>query len=103
MRSPIFFVLPIYVVLYAAFQGAWRVPVVAAIAATFVGQVLFMLIALVLAVGYGFARHVGWVLLWPLWRCCLTMFSTESLLSLPGRPLTPFASRRTEIREAVVH
>ncbi len=103
VRSPIFFVLPLYIALYAVFQGAWRVPVIAAIAATFVGQSLFMLISLVLAVGYGFGRYIGWVLLWPLWRCCLTMFSTESLLSLPGRPLTPFTRRRAEIREAVVH
>jgi cellulose synthase/poly-beta-1,6-N-acetylglucosamine synthase-like glycosyltransferase len=103
VRSPIFFVLPLYVALYAVFQGAWRVPVVAAIAATFVGQALFMLISLVLAVGYGFARYTGWVVLWPVWRCCLAMFSTESLLSLPGRPLRPFTRRRTVIREAVVH
>ena len=51
---------------------------------------------------YGFTRRIGWVLLWPLWRYCLTMFSTESLLSLPGRPVPSFTRERRVIAEAVV-
>jgi cellulose synthase/poly-beta-1,6-N-acetylglucosamine synthase-like glycosyltransferase len=103
VRSPIFFMLPMYIAIYAAFEGTWRSTVVAAVAATIVGQVAFMIFSLLLATGYGYARYIGWALLWPVWRCCLTMFSTESLLSLPGRPFHLFTRRRQVISEAVVH
>jgi hypothetical protein len=68
-----------------------------------IAQVVFTIFTLVLALGYGFARRIGWVVLWPVWRWCLTMFSTESLLSLPSRPLDPLARDRRVIAEAVVH
>jgi hypothetical protein len=103
VRSPIFFVLPLYLAIYAAFESSARTPVLVTLAAMFVAQAIFILVTLVLAIGYGFARRIGWILLWPIWRWCLIMFSTESLLSLPGRPLKPLARDRQVIAEAVVH
>jgi cellulose synthase/poly-beta-1,6-N-acetylglucosamine synthase-like glycosyltransferase len=103
VRSPIFFVLPFYLAIYAAFQASWRTPVFVALAAVLISQIVFTLFTLVLAVGYGFARRLGWVVLWPVWRWCLTMFSTESLLSLPSRPFAPLARDRRVIVDAVVH
>jgi cellulose synthase/poly-beta-1,6-N-acetylglucosamine synthase-like glycosyltransferase len=103
VNSPIAFMLPAYLLVYAAFQGAWRTPVVAFLGAYFVAQVAFMVVQLFLAVGYGFGRRIAWVLLWPLWQYCLIMFSTESLLSLPGRPWHPLNRRRQVISEAVIH
>ena len=103
VRSPIFFVLPLYVAVYAVFESDWRIRLLAAVTSLFVGQVIFVVLTLLLAARYGFTRRIGWVLLWPLWRYCLTMFSTESLLSLPGRPVPSFTRERRVIAEAVVH
>ena len=103
LRSPIFFVLPIYLAISAAYETSWRVPLVAALIALVVGQAVFVVITMLLATGYGFTRHLGWVVVWPLWRYCLTMFSTESLLSLPGRPSPGRNRDRRTITEAVVH
>ena len=103
VRSPIFFVLPFYLAISAAFEASWRTPVLVAITALLTAQVVFTLFTLVLALGYGFVRHLGWIVVWPLWRWSLTMFSTESLLSLPGRPLARRARDRRIIVEAVVH
>jgi cellulose synthase/poly-beta-1,6-N-acetylglucosamine synthase-like glycosyltransferase len=101
--SPIAFMLPVYLLIYAMFEGTWRTPVVAFLGAVFVGQASFMLLQWILAVGYGFGRRIGWVLLWPVWQYFLIMFATESLLSLPGRPVTLFSQQRQVISEAVIH
>ena len=85
--------LPFYLAISAVFQASWRTPVVAFLAAFCVAQIAFMTLEWCLAVGYGFGRRIGWVLLWPFWQYCLVVFSTESLLSLPGRPLTPLAQK----------
>jgi cellulose synthase/poly-beta-1,6-N-acetylglucosamine synthase-like glycosyltransferase len=103
VRSPIFFVLPLYLAVYAAFDGAWRLPIVVGISAVFIGQIAYVSVGAVLAAGYGFENRVGWLLLWPIWRIFLTMFSTESLLSLPGRPVHLLRRDRAVISEAVVH
>ena len=103
LRSPIFFVLPLYLVISAIFETEWRVPLVAALVALGVGQIVFVVITMLLAKGYGFTRHLGWVVVWPVWRYCLTIFSTESLLSLPGRPSPARLGERRAITEAVVH
>ena len=103
VQSPIAFMLPFYLAISAVFQASWRTPVVAFLAAFCVAQIAFMTLEWCLAVGYGFGRRIGWVLLWPFWQYCLIMFSTESLLSLPGRPLTPLTRKREIISEAVVH
>jgi cellulose synthase/poly-beta-1,6-N-acetylglucosamine synthase-like glycosyltransferase len=103
VRSPIFFVMPFYLAIYAAFQASWRVPLLVALGALLISQIAFTTFTLVLAVGYGFARHLGWVAVWPVWRWCLTMFSTESLLSLPSRPFAPRSRNLPVISDAVVH
>ena len=46
VRSPIFFVLPLYLAIYAVFEGAWRMPVFVALAAMFISQVVFTLFTL---------------------------------------------------------
>jgi cellulose synthase/poly-beta-1,6-N-acetylglucosamine synthase-like glycosyltransferase len=102
VSSPISLLLPVYLALYAVFQGASRTPVLVFLSAMFVVQVSGMLVTSLLATGYGFGRKLGWMLLWPLWGLCLKVFSTESILSLPGRPFAPFA-RKQVITEAVVH
>ena len=102
VSSPIHFMLPAYLVVYAIFQGAWRGAVIAFIGALIVGQIVRMIVSAFLATGYGFGRRVPWVLLFPIWQLCLVMFSAESILSLPGRPVTLFG-RRELITEAVVH
>jgi cellulose synthase/poly-beta-1,6-N-acetylglucosamine synthase-like glycosyltransferase len=103
VESPIAFMLPVYLAISAVFQGSWRTPVLAFFAAYCGAQIAFMLLEWFLAVGYGFGRRIGWVLLWPFWQYCLIMFSAESLLSLPGRPLAPLTRKRDVISEAVVH
>ena len=103
VRSPIAFMLPFYLAVSALFEPTWRTPVFAFLAAFCAAQIAFMTLEWFLAVGYGFGRRFGWILLWPFWQYCLIMFSTESLLSLPGRPLTPLTRKREVISEAVVH
>jgi len=95
--------LPFYLAIAAAFEASWRTPVLIAVAALLTAQVVFTLFTVVLAFGYGFIRCLGWIVLWPLWRWSLTMFSTESLLSLPGRPLALWTRERRIIVEPVVH
>ena len=90
--------LPVFLVISAMFQGPWRTPVVVFLAAFCVAQIAFMVTESFLAIGYGFGRRIGWVLLWPFWQYCLVMFSTESLLSLPGRPLPLLTRKRRRHR-----
>lgn len=102
--APIRLMLPLYLLVLAMFKGIYITPLLLAVAAWFVGQASFMAFEVILAVAYRHERQIGWVLLWPLWQIALIIFSTESWLSLPGRPASLLhGSAPAEIRTAVVH
>ncbi|MDQ6782882.1 MAG: glycosyltransferase family 2 protein [Actinomycetota bacterium] len=103
MFSPIRITLPLYLLCSAAFQGAYRYPVLLFFSGWFVATVTFMAMETALAVAYRHQRRLGWLLVWPLWQLCLTVFSVEAWLSLPGRPVKMWRSEVSVISEAVVH
>ena len=95
--------LPVYLLVTVAFDGTARTPVAIFAAAYFVGSIIFIAIESFLIAAYGFNRKWPWLLVWPFWQVCLTIFSTESWLSLPGRPVSFNPSGRFEVTEAVIH
>ena len=102
--APIRMMLPVYLLGIAVFQGTYRLPVLAFIGLRLVGSVMAMLIEMTLAVAYKKERHLGWVLLWPVWQFFILQFSTESWLSLPGRPASLITgSKPAAVVKAVVH
>lgn len=101
--SPARLMLPFYLVLVAVFEGTYRAVVVTFLGAWVVFSLAFMALETLLAFGYRQVRHLGWVVLWPVWQEFLTLFSTEAWLSLPGRPAGLEGSRPERIERAVVH
>lgn len=103
MFAPIRLTLPFFVAVTAAFDGAGTTPVVLFFGSWLAVSAGFAAIELGLTLGYGQLRRAPWVLLWPLWQVCLSLFSTEALLSLPGRPAGLWGARPQAVTEAVVH
>jgi hypothetical protein len=68
-----------------------------------VGEVAFVALQATLTAGYRQVRHLGWVLLWPVWHEFLMVFATEAWLSLPGRPIGIHGTRPARITQAVIH
>ncbi|MGH9081016.1 MAG: glycosyltransferase [Acidimicrobiales bacterium] len=101
--SPIRLMLPVFLMLTAVFEGSYRAAILIFIGIWFCFSIAFMAIEAVLAVGWGQARHFGWVLVWPLWQLCLILWSTENWLSLPGRPSGVRGAKPLAVTEAVVH
>lgn len=101
--SPARLMLPFYLLLTAIFEGTYRSVILIFLGAWVVFTVVFMALETVLAVGYRQVRHLGWVLLWPVWQEFLTLFSTEAWLSLPGRPAGIHGAKPPAVRQAVVH
>ncbi len=104
MFAPIRLMLPIYLFVVAAFNGVYTKPLLLTVGAWFIGQVSFMAFESLLATVYGQKRRIAWVLLWPLWQICLVLFSTESWLSLPGRPASLVRGMRpVEVAAPAIH
>jgi len=101
--APARLLLPLYLLLTAAFEGTQRDVILVFLGGYLLAEVVFMALQAVLTVGYRQFRHLGWVLLWPLWRECLLVFATESWLSMPGRPLGLHGTRPLRITQAVIH
>ena len=62
-----------------------------------------MALQAVLTLGFRQGRHLGWVVLWPIWHEFLMVFATEAWLSMPGRPLGVHGTRPVVITQAVIH
>src|SRR3974390_664200 len=77
-----------YLLLTAMFAGVYQSAVRGSLAASLVAMVAFIALGMVLALGYRHTRYVLWSLAWPVWAFCTNVFSVESWLSLPGRPVT---------------
>ena len=101
--APARMLLPIYLLLVAAFEGAQRDIIVVFMGGYVLAQVVFMLVQATLTTGYRQSRHLGWVLLWPVWHEFLMVFATEAWLSMPGRPAGIHGTRPVRITQAVIH
>jgi cellulose synthase/poly-beta-1,6-N-acetylglucosamine synthase-like glycosyltransferase len=101
--APIRLMLPFYLLITLAFVPADRNAVAFIAAAWFVGSIAFIMIETFLVTAYRFERRWPWLILWPFWQVCLMIFSTESWLSLPGRPVGFSSSPDVKVTEAVVH
>lgn len=103
MFAPIRLTLPLYLLLTAAFQGIYRFPVLLFIGAWLFASLAFMALESFLAIAYRQERRIGWLLVWPLWELCLTLFSVEAWLSLPPRPVRLPGTASVAVTEAVIH
>jgi cellulose synthase/poly-beta-1,6-N-acetylglucosamine synthase-like glycosyltransferase len=103
MFAPIRLTLPVFLLLTAAFQGIYRVPVLLFTGAWLFASITFVALESFLAIAYRQERRIGWLLLWPLWQICCTLFSTEAWLSLPPRPVVLHGPKAVAITEAVIH
>ena len=58
-------------------------------------EIVFMTLQALLTLGSARVRHLGWVVLWPLWHEFLMVFATEAWLQ-PARPprTRPVSPRR---------
>ncbi len=101
--SPIRLMLPVFLMLTGIFEGSYRAAILVFVGVWFGFSVAFTALESILAVGWGQARHLGWVLMWPLWQLCLILWSTENWLSLPARPSGVAGARPVNVTEAVVH
>lgn len=101
--SPIRLMLPMYLLLTAVFEGTYRAQILVFLGVWVAYSILFMAVVVLLAVGWGQARHLGWVVLWPVWQLCLILWSTENWLSLPGRPVNVLDNRPVVVSKAVIH
>lgn len=101
--APMRLMLPVYLLVSAAFDGTYRSSVLVVVGAWFAGSVTFMVFESFLVTAYRFERRWPWLLLWPFWQVCLMIFSTESWLSLPGRPVGYRPGQTAEVAHAVVH
>ncbi len=101
--APARLLLPLYLALTAVFEGTQRNVILVFLGGYVVAELLFMVLQATLTAGYRQGRHLGWVLLWPLWHEFLMVFATESWLSLPARPIGLHGTRPAAITQAVVH
>ena len=101
--APARLLLPMYLVLTAMFNGTERDVILIFLGSYLVAEMVFMALQSVLALGFRQSRHLGWVLLWPLWREFLMVFATESWLSMPGRPMGLHGTRPLRLTQAVIH
>ena len=101
--APARLLLPMYLLLTAAFEGTQRNVILIFLGGYVLAEIAFMALQVVLTVGFRQTRHLGWVVLWPLWHECLLVFATESWLSMPGRPLGLHGTRPLLITQAVIH
>ena len=67
LHTPIRLTVPVYLLFTAIFDGTYRAEILAFLGIWIVSSVAFMAVEAVLAVGWGQARHLGWVVLWPVW------------------------------------
>lgn len=101
--APARLLLPLYLALTAVFEGTQRNVILVFLGGYVVAEVLFMLLQATLTAGYRQSRHLGWVLLWPIWHEFLMIFSTEAWLSLPPRPIGLRGTRPAVVTQAVIH
>ncbi|MBV8958597.1 MAG: glycosyltransferase [Actinobacteria bacterium] len=103
MFAPIRLAFPLYLLVIAGFDAGQRAAVLIFLGAWIVGSVAFLLMEVVLALGYRKERHLGWLVFWPYWQMCLTIFSVEAWLSLPARPAGLNGAVPQRVAEPVVH
>jgi len=101
--APARLLLPLYLLLTAAFQGTDRNVILIFLGGYVLAEIVFMALQAVLTLGFHQARHLGWVLLWPIWHEFLMVFATEAWLSMPGRPIGIHGTRPVVITQAVIH
>ena len=85
--APIRLMFYVYLVLLASLDGTYRNVLIVFLGAWAVFTMLFAAVQAVLALGYGQLRHIGWVVFWPFWQILTTLWTVESWLSLPTRPI----------------
>ena len=101
--APARLLLPLYLLLTAAFEGTDRNVILIFLGGYVLAEIVFMALQAVLTLGFHQARHLGWVLLWPIWHEFLMVFATEAWLSMPGRPIGIHGTRPAVITQAVIH
>lgn len=101
--APARLVLPFYLALTAVFIGSQRSVIIIFMGSFLLAEMAFLVLQAVAATGYRQARHLGWVVLWPLWHEFLMVFAVEAWLSMPARPLGLHGTRPPVISEAVIH
>ena len=101
--APARLLLPLYLLLTAAFQGTDRNVILIFLGGYVLAEIVFMALQAVLTLGFHQTRHLGWVLLWPIWHEFLMVFATEAWLSMPGRPIGIHGTRPVVITQAVIH
>lgn len=101
--APVRLMLPFFLLLTALFDGTYRTAVLALFGAWLFVSMAFVVLEAALSVGYRQTRHLGWVVLWPLFQAMKEIWSTEAWLSLPARPAGIHGSRPSVVQEAVVH
>jgi cellulose synthase/poly-beta-1,6-N-acetylglucosamine synthase-like glycosyltransferase len=94
-----------YLLVIAIFEGTYQSAILVFLTAYVVAMIAFSIIGAALALGYRFTRYVLWSFTWPLWAFCTNVFSVESWLSLPGRPVGLVTSPSNELVAAtpVIH
>ena len=101
--APARLLLPLYLLVTAAFQGTDRNVILIFLGGYVLAEIVFMALQAVLTLGFHQARHLAWVLLWPIWHEFLMVFATEAWLSMPGRPIGIHGTRPSVITQAVIH
>jgi cellulose synthase/poly-beta-1,6-N-acetylglucosamine synthase-like glycosyltransferase len=101
--APARLLLPLYLLLTAAFEGTDRNVILIFLGGYVLAEIVFVTLQAVLTLGFHQARHLGWVVLWPIWHEFLMVFATEAWLSMPGRPLGVHGTRPAIITQAVIH
>jgi cellulose synthase/poly-beta-1,6-N-acetylglucosamine synthase-like glycosyltransferase len=101
--APARLLLPLYLLVTAVFEGTQRDVILVFLGGYVLAEIVFMFLQAVLTAGYRQTRHLGWVLLWPLWHEFLLVFATEAWISLPARPLGLHGTRPALITQAVIH
>jgi cellulose synthase/poly-beta-1,6-N-acetylglucosamine synthase-like glycosyltransferase len=101
--APARLLLPLYLLLTAVFQGNDRNVILIFLGGYVLAEIVFMALQAVLTLGFHQVRHLGWVLLWPIWHEFLMVFATEAWLSMPGRPIGIHGTRPVLITQAVIH
>lgn len=85
--APIRLMFYVYLLLLAAFDGTYRNALLVFVGAWVVFTIVFSAVQALLALGYGQLRHIAWVVLWPGWQVLTTLWTVDSWLSLPARPV----------------
>jgi cellulose synthase/poly-beta-1,6-N-acetylglucosamine synthase-like glycosyltransferase len=85
-----------YLLVIALFEGTYQSAILVFLGAYVVATVGLIALGMVIALGYRFTRYALWSFAWPLWQICTYVFSVESWLSLPGRPVA-YATSDAEV------